>query len=428
MDRAFVRLQARVRFMVYGTTPAQQGQLDQWTIAVPAAWVAGVAPGTSSPELTERCGQAVSGQYENWKARAIAQAEAAAAAGDAYDAGHYVLEGASVWLAHAEELRRRPWIGRRRFFSVLDDRAPMRPGTDADAPSLESLSPMEEHAFAGWRAAEVEDWASAATEYKAAFKLVPAATDRDLAGEVTAGLVRALTKVGELEGARALAFAFETSLPPAWRAMVHARLAEGYLAAGRAREAADAFAAAIAALPAADPQLGTMQSARGLALLRLSDYRNAAEALAAALAAQTAATDPNTRASTRFNLALALEHEGRAAEAEPRLREALEIRAHQGLPAEGLVLDTSIALARVLARLGRSRVAEARALLGRTRALVHPGTTAEGLHLWATALAEHVESGDTVRTLVTLDRALPMIADPAYAAWAREDRGRIAGG
>src|SRR5262245_57509851 len=196
MIEPLVQARARVRFMIYGQKPADFQQVDFWVLRVPAAWVQAVEPGASSPELAQRCGKAVAAEYEAARARAIASAQASAAAGGEYDAGHYVLEGASVWLLTTDELRRRPWIeARHRYFCVLGEDGRMRAGAEADAPRLEPLSPFEDHAFAGWRAEETDDWASAAKAYDEALRLADGNSAPDLVGEVGAGLVRANGKM-----------------------------------------------------------------------------------------------------------------------------------------------------------------------------------------------------------------------------------------
>jgi tetratricopeptide (TPR) repeat protein len=228
------------------------------------------------------------------------------------------------------------------------------------------------------------------------------------------------------EAAAAARAALDLGLSAEWKGMVHGRLAEGYLAAGRPRDAVASFAAAAAVLPPGHPYAGFVQTSRGLALLRLSDFGEAREALQAALDAQGPGTDPQTRASTLFNLALTLEHEGQLAEAQAHLRSALAVRATQGEAGRADAIDTELALARVLARSGAAHAAEARTLLDRTRPYLAPGKTAQGLHVWAAALLELATAGDTAQALAAMDRAAPMIKDESYARWIAEDRARLA--
>jgi tetratricopeptide (TPR) repeat protein len=432
MSAAFVLVRARVRFMVYGQRPADRDEVDVWILRVPEQWVQAVAPGTSSPELTRRCGTAVQAQYTAWRAAAVSAAMATLAATGEYDAGHYALEGASVWRALDEELRRRAWLGRRRFFRVLDDQGGMREATDADAPALQPLTGFEEHAFAAWRADETYTWVLAADEGEKALRAVTDDADAALVGEIGAIVVRAYGKMQRADdldrAAREVGQVLESRGADAGaRAMVHVRHGDGLLGLGRGREAADAYAAAADLFGPDDPRIAWLRLSQGLALLRSADFDGAREPLAAAvdmLERRPEAERPiDQHAPALHNLGLCLEHAGLLDEAEQRLRAALALREQAGHREQAL--DSRVQLARVLARCGRPH--DARAHLDQMRPLVSPGTKLEGLVLWTEALIEHATGGDSASIAARLDRAAALLrGDPAWSSWIAEDRAALA--
>ena len=434
MSAAFVLVRARVRFMVYGDRPADLDEVDLWILRVPEPWVRTVAPGTSSPELTRRCGTAVQAQYAAWRAEAVSTALTTLAATGEYDAGHYVLEGASVWRALDEELRRRAWTGRRRFFRVIDDQGVMRDATDADAPALEPLSAFEEHAFAAWRADETYTWVLAAEAGEQALRALTDEADAALVGEIGAIVVRAYGKMQRADdldrAAREVGQLLESRGADAGaRAMVHVRHGDGLLGTGREREAAGAYAAAAALLGPDDSRIAWLRLSQGLALLRSADFDAARGPLAAAvdvLEGRPEAERPvDQLAPALHNLGLCLEHAGLLEEAERRLRAALALREQAGPGHHEQALDSRVQLARVLARRGRPQ--DARAQLDHVRPLVPPGTRLEGLVLWTEALIDRATGGDSASIAARLDRAAALLhSDPAWSSWIAEDRSALA--
>ncbi len=434
MTAAFVMVRARVRFMIFGERPAPTQEVDLWVLRVPAEWVQAVAPGASSPELTQRCGTAVQTQYAAWRAEALAAAQAQVAAGGDYDAGHLVLEGASVWRALDEELRRRAWVGSRRFFRVIDDRGAMRDATDADAPALSPLSAFDEHAFAAWRAEETETWSTAADAAEEALRAVTDHAAPALVGEVAAILVRAHGKMGRADDLERAAREVGDLLAARGadagaRAMVHIRHGDGLLAAGRGRESADAYAAAGELLGANDRRAGWLLLSQGLALLRSADFDGARQRLAAAvdlIERRPEAERPiNELAPALHNLGLTLEHAGLLEEAEGRLRAALALREEAGHQEQAL--DSRVQLARVLARRGGPHLRDARDQLDQVRPFVPPDTMFEGLVLWTEALIRHAAGAEEATIAPLLDRAASLLqGDQAWSGWIAEDRAALA--
>lgn len=420
-------VRARVRFMVFGETPAQRQEVDIWMLRVPEAWVQDVAPGASSPELTRRCGGAVQAQYEDWRAQAFAGARASLAAGGDHDAGHYLLEGASVWRVLEEELRRRPWLGSRRFFRILDEGG-VREATERDAPALAPLSAFEDRAFAGWRAEETESWSEAAQACEEALRVADAGSDVALLGEVGACLVRALGKMRRAEDlARAVREVSELlaarGADARARAMVHVRHGDGLLGADRGREAADAYAVAAALLGPSDRLAGWLLLSQGLALLRSADFACARERLAAAVDLLESRPERpiDEHAPALHNLGLTLEHEGELEEAERCFRAAIALRESAGSAHHAQALDSRAQLARVMARRGGSHARDARALLDQLRPLAAPGTIFEGILIWTEALIEHATGGDAVGAM--LGRAAELLqGDPAWSSWIADER------
>ncbi len=431
MSAAFALVRARVRFMVFGERPADRDEVDIWVLRVPEAWVQAVAPGTSSPELTQRCGTALMEQYEAWRDQALAAAQASVAAGGDHDAGHYVLEGASVWRALDQELLRRVWIGSRRFFRVVDDRGGMRDATDADAPALAPLSAFEEHAFEAWRADETESWSAAADAGEQALRSVPENADAALLGEVGAIVVRAYGKMQAADdldrSAREVGALLESRGADAGaRAMVHVRHGDGLLGLGRGREAADAYAAAAQLFGPDDRRIAWLRLSQGLALLRSADFDAARGPLGVAVDTLEARSDAerpiDQLAPALHNLGLCLEHAGLLDDAERRLRAALALREQAGHREQAL--DSRVQLARVLARGGRPH--DARAQLDQVRPFVPPGTKFEGLVLWTEALIDRAAGGDRASIAARLDRAAALLhSDAAWSRWIAEDRSAL---
>jgi tetratricopeptide (TPR) repeat protein len=390
-----------------------------------------VAPGASSPALTQRCGGAVQAQYEGWRAQAVAGAQASVAAGGDHDAGHYLLEGASVWRVLEEELRRRPWLGSRRFFRIIDDEGGVREATERDAPALAPLSAFEDRAFAAWREEETEGWSAAARACEEALQVADAGSDVALLGEVGACLVRAHGKMRRPEDlARAVREVSELlaarGADPRARAMVHVRHGDGLLGDERGREAADAYAAASALLGPSDQLAGWLLLSQGLALLRSADFAGARERLAAAVnvfEGRPAAERPiDEYAPALHNLGLTLEHEGQLEEAERCFREALALRESAGPAHHAQALDSRVQLARVLARRGGPHARDARAHLDQLRPFVAPGTMFEGLLIWTEAVIEHSTGGDKVRLDAMLRRAAALLqGDPAWSSWIADE-------
>ena len=399
-----------------------------WMLRVPEAWVQGVAPGASSPELTQRCGGAVQAQYQGWREQAIAGARASLAAGGDHDAGHYLLEGASVWRVLEEELRRRPWLGSRRFFRIIDEGG-VREATERDAPALAPLSAFEDRAFAGWRAEETESWSGAAEACEEALRVADVGADVALLGEVGACLVRALGKMRRAEDlARAAREVSELlaarGADPRARAMVHVRHGDCLLGADRGREAADAYAAAAGLLGPSDRLAGWLLLSQGLAFLRSADFAGARERLAAAvdlLESRPAPERPiDEYAPALHNLGLTLEHEGELEEAERCFRAAIALRESAGPSHHAQAVDSRAQLARVMARRGGSHARDARALLDELRPLAAPGTIFEGILIWTEALIERASGGDAVGAMLRAAELLQ--GDPAWSSWIAGER------
>ncbi len=444
-QQPYVAVRATVRFMVYGQNPAQRQELELWVLKVPPEWIVGVSPGASSPALTQRCGGAVSAQYQREQREAFERAKATLAQGGEFDAGHYRMEGASIWLIHPDELERRPWKGAHRFLFVVDAAGEMRRGTEADEPQLRALSAFEESAFAGFRAEELQSWADSARAYEEArtraraefagsyrdpSTSVSSQVDPTLLADVYAGLVRANAKMRRLEEAAELAAEAVSELDalgaPADRiAMVHVRMGEGQLEANNPAEAAEAYARAIPLFPDGDPRIFDLSMAVGLAHLRVGDFAAACAPLRTAVDG-LARLPPERRRSfgeAQNNLALALEHEGQLEDAERYVRGAIETHG-QSPGAEGKILDSRITLARILARRGATD--EARSILAAAKPRVLPGSIADGLVSWACALVEDVTTGDTLSTLAYIQRAQELIAaEPAWKGWVDEDAARL---
>jgi tetratricopeptide (TPR) repeat protein len=419
--------------MIYGDRPADMEEVDIWILRVPEPWVRAVAPGTSSPELTQRCGTAVQAQYTEWRAEAVSAALATLAATGEYDAGHYVLEGAGVWRALDEELRRRVWLGRRRFFRVFDEQGGMRDATDADAPALAPLSAFEEHAFAAWRADETYTWVLAAEAGEEALRAMTDDAGAALVGEIGAIVVRAYGKMRRADDldrtARDVGRLLESRGADAGaRAMVHVRHGDGLLGLERGREAADAYAAAAELLGPDDSRIAWLRLSQGLALMRSADFDGARGPLAAAvdtLEARSEAERPvDQLAPALHNLGLCLEHEGQLDEAERRLRAALALREQAGPGHHEQALDSRVQLARVLARRGRPH--DARAQLDQVRPFAAPGTMLEGLVLWTEAFIERAGGSDEATIGSLLDRAAALLrSDDAWSSWIAEDRSAL---
>jgi tetratricopeptide (TPR) repeat protein len=419
--------------MVYGNRPSPKQEVEVWVLRVPPEWVEGVAPGTAPADLTQRCGAAVAARYQLERQEAFERARATYEAGGANDAGHFVMEGASIWLLHPGELVRRPWTGSRRHLLVLDAQGGARLGTEDDEPEgLAPLSPFEEAAFAGWRLEDMGFWLFAKDAHEKALEQVNDATSLSLLGEVYAGLVRATAKIHRLEEAERLAEDGVRALgargaPGESIAIVHVRIAEGHLASKQPKHAAAAYARAIPLFPDGDPRIAEVSAAEGLAYLRMGDFAAARAPLERAVLGLASLPDTQRDGfgEAQHNLALVLEHEGELEEADRHARSAIAAHQRTG-DGESKSLDSRLTLARILAR--RGAVADARRVLAELSHLLGPETMAQGLAHWAEGLVEHAESGDTLRTLHPLQQAEKLLAkDPAWARWLAEDLRRLGG-
>lgn len=417
---AFVHVKARTRFMVYGSTPARFQETDVWILSVPVVWVEGVAPGNSNNTLTQRCGKAVAAQYAQDRTEAIRRAQATAAGGGDYDAGHYVMEGASIYLVTDFEIARRPWKGHHRFFYRLDDKTWRKAGPD-DEPILPDLSPFEDAVYTGWRCEQTHNWAGAWKAYEAARQHPP--TSNELLGELMAGRVRARGKVKQFDEARALADEGIAALDAAGASneqkfLVWVRLGESLIDTSP-KHAGDAYDKAIALLDPEDARVLSLAQSAGLSALRQGMFATARPHFQrVVLAYDKRPPARRDHAAALNNLALTLEHAGELDAAEEHIRRAIQL--HEQDANRGGAVDSQLSLARILARRGSD---EAQSILRSVRPLLRSGTALEGLADWAAALLLRAQHGDTLQIGQLFDRAAQRLAtQKAWHDWMEADR------